>query len=121
MLGIGIDTGGTCTDAVIYDFATKEILGSGKALTTKSNLEIGIANALDTLPQNLVRQAEMIVLSTTLATNACLENKGARAKVLMLGFDENMMDYLKDTYASYGLRDLSRFIVMDAKVEGIYS
>ena len=35
MLGIGIDTGGTCTDAVVYDLDTKEILGAGKALTTK--------------------------------------------------------------------------------------
>ena len=26
-LGIGIDTGGTYTDAVIYDFETKRILG----------------------------------------------------------------------------------------------
>ncbi|MBQ6545292.1 MAG: hydantoinase/oxoprolinase family protein, partial [Lachnospiraceae bacterium] len=87
MLGIGIDTGGTCTDAVIYDFETRTILGSGKALTTKQNLEIGIANALDLLPQELVKNAEMISLSTTLATNACLENKGARAKLLMIGFD----------------------------------
>ena len=46
MIGIGIDTGGTCTDAVIYDFDKREILASGKALTTKQNLEIGIANAL---------------------------------------------------------------------------
>ena len=49
MTGIGIDTGGTCTDAVIYDFETKEILATGKTLTTKENLEIGIANALDQL------------------------------------------------------------------------
>ena len=67
MLGIGIDTGGTCTDAVIYDFETGTVLGNGKALTTKQNLEIGIANALDTLPQELVKQAGNIALSTTLA------------------------------------------------------
>ena len=28
MIGLGIDTGGTCTDAVIYDLDTKEILAS---------------------------------------------------------------------------------------------
>ena len=56
MLGIGIDTGGTCTDAVIYDLNTREILGSGKALTTKSHLETGIANALDCLPENLIKR-----------------------------------------------------------------
>ena len=121
MLGIGIDTGGTCTDAVIYDFETNEILGAGKALTTKSNLEIGIANALDTLPKELVEKAGAIGLSTTLATNACVEDKGARAKLLMIGFDESMMDHLKEIYASYGLKDMTRFVILDAKVEGIYS
>ena len=121
MLGIGIDTGGTCTDAVIYDFEKREILAGGKALTTKQNLEIGIANALDTLPPEMVREAEMVALSTTLATNACVENKGARAKLLMLGFDEGLMDHLKDIYASYGLDDRTKFVIMDAKVERLYS
>ena len=106
MIGIRIDTGGTCTDAVIYDFETNEILGAGKALTTKSNLEIGIANALDTLPAELVKKAGAIGLSTTLATNACVEDKGARAKLLMIGFDESMMEHLKEIYASYGLKDI---------------
>ncbi len=121
MLGIGIDTGGTCTDAVIYDFSTGEILGSGKALTTKSNLEIGIANALDALPSELVEKAESIVLSTTLATNACLENKGARAKLLLLGFQEDMMDHLRELFSAYGMRDMTRFVTMDARPEGIFS
>ena len=60
MIGIGIDTGGTCTDAVIYDFYRGEVLAAGKALTTKQNLEIGIANALDTLPPELVEKAESV-------------------------------------------------------------
>lgn len=121
MLGLGIDTGGTCTDAVIYDFDTGKIVCSGKAQTTRSDLEIGIANAIDTLDQDLVRRVERVALSTTLATNACLENKGARAKLLMLGFYPDLLDHLKEIYASYGLDDMSRFILMDAKVEGLYS
>ena len=51
MIGIGIDTGGTYTDAVVWDMSTKTAVCSGKAPTTKSKLEIGIANALDTLDQ----------------------------------------------------------------------
>ena len=121
MLGIGIDTGGTCTDAVIFDFDTGKVLGSGKALTTKQNLEIGIANALDTLPQELVKQAGNIALSTTLATNACLENKGARAKLLLIGFNQNLMDHLKEVYAAYGMQDMTRFVVIDGKAEGAYT
>ena len=121
MLGIGIDTGGTCTDAVIYDFETGTVLGNGKALTTKQNLEIGIANALDTLPQELVKQAGNIALSTTLATNACLENKGARAKLLLIGFNQNLMDDLKEAFASYGMQDMTRFVVIEGKPEGAYT
>ena len=121
MLGIGIDTGGTCTDAVIYDYDTGKVLGSGKAPTTKQNLEIGIANALDTLPPELVAQAGNIALSTTLATNACLENKGARAKLLLIGFNESLMDGLKEVYANYGMRDMTRFVCIDGKAEGAYT
>ena len=70
MLGIGIDTGGTYTDAVVYNMETKEILCSGKALTTKSRLETGIMEALDMLDPEAVKKAELLALSTTLATNA---------------------------------------------------
>ena len=121
MIGIGIDTGGTCTDAVVYDFETKEILGTGKAMTTKQNLEIGIANALDTLPPELVEKAESIALSTTLATNASLENKGARAKLLLIGFHKGMMAHLQEVFASYGMQDMARFIILEAKSEGVFS
>lgn len=91
-LGIGIDTGGTYTDAVIYNFEDKTILGSAKSLTTKNDLTIGILGAIDGLPADLVRQAEIISLSTTLATNACVEDKGGRAKLIFFGGDKNIID-----------------------------
>ena len=49
-IGIGIDTGGTCTDAVVYQFEKKEILAFGKTPTTKEDLSIGIGKAMDQLP-----------------------------------------------------------------------
>lgn len=86
-LGIGIDTGGTYTDAVIYDFDTKKVLAKGKSPTTHNELATGIVNALDMLPQELVKKAELVSLSTTLATNACVENKGGRARLVLVGTD----------------------------------
>ena len=56
MTGIGIDTGGTCTDAVIYDLDTKQVLASAKSATTHERLEIGIGESLGKLPAGLVRQ-----------------------------------------------------------------
>ena len=121
MIGIGIDTGGTCTDAVIYDLTSKKILATGKTLTTKSNLEIGISNALGLLPEDLVRKAGSIALSTTLATNACVENKGCRAKLLIIGTEPSIIGRLKDVLAEYGINDMSHLIVLDAKAENIFS
>ncbi|MBR3242758.1 MAG: hypothetical protein IKF90_08690 [Parasporobacterium sp.] len=121
MIGIGIDTGGTCTDAVIYDLDTKEILATGKTNTTKSNLEIGIGKALDQLPQDLLMQAESFALSTTLATNACVENKGSRAKLLFIGTNEGMIQQIQEILLQYGIDDLSQLIVLDAKPENMYS
>ena len=34
MIGIGIDTGGTCTDAVVFDITERCILASAKSQTT---------------------------------------------------------------------------------------
>ena len=51
-IGIGIDTGGTSTDAVLLDLDTHAVLDSAKALTTHYDLMTGILNALDGLEPN---------------------------------------------------------------------
>ena len=43
---IGIDTGGTYTDAVIVDMRDRRIVASAKALTTRGDLSIGVTEAL---------------------------------------------------------------------------
>lgn len=97
-IGIGIDTGGTCTDAVVYQFEKKEILAYAKTLTTKEDLSQGIGKALDKLPKELVDQAEVIALSTTLATNACVENKGGRAKLVLFGIEPSTIAQVGEDY-----------------------
>lgn len=110
ILGIGIDTGGTYTDIVIYDFDKKEVVSKGKALTTKENLEIGIGNAIDGLPPSLVKAATVLSLSTTLATNACVENKGGRAKLVLLSTSRKVLDWI-DAKTTYGLKDEDVFCI----------
>lgn len=121
MIAIGIDTGGTCTDAVIYDTDTKAILATGKTLTTKANLEIGIANVLDRLPDEWLNKAESLALSTTLATNACVENKGYRAKLLVIGARQDIIDSLRKELSEHGISDISQLIVIDARPENMFS
>ncbi len=120
MIGIGIDTGGTYTDAVVYDMEEQKVLSAGKALTTKSELEIGIAAALDALDQTYVAQAEMLVLSTTLATNACVENKGSRARLLMIGADPSSIRNQGEVFGAYGFQDADSITYLDGKPENLF-
>ena len=110
-LGIGIDTGGTYTDAVIYDFESQAILGTAKSRTTHNDLTIGILGAIDNLPLPLVQQAEVISLSTTLATNACVENKGGRAKLIFFGGDRKVLEQYG---AQYGLPPVDEICLQDS-------
>lgn len=112
-IGIGIDTGGTYTDAVAYDFDTKQVLSSGKALTTKADLSQGIGAAIDSLDTALVEQARIVSLSTTLATNACVENRGGRAKLVFIGVDRNVVAKVGH---KYGLDDPACLCFVDCDV-----
>ena len=73
---LGIDTGGTYTDAAVCREVSGHLtlLESAKSRTTKENLTIGIRNAVEKLKPDLLKQISRVSLSTTLATNACVEN-----------------------------------------------
>ncbi|KIR02034.1 N-methylhydantoinase (ATP-hydrolyzing) [Lachnospiraceae bacterium TWA4] len=105
-IGIGIDTGGTCTDAVIYDFDDRKVLAHAKSLTTKEDLTIGILNSLNQLPIELVKKATHVSLSTTLATNACVEGKGGRAKLILYGADEEYVFRVGASNGDFSKEDL---------------
>ncbi|MGI6113136.1 MAG: hydantoinase/oxoprolinase family protein, partial [Mahellales bacterium] len=99
-LGLGIDTGGTYTDAVIYDFDKEEVLDGNKALTTKEDLNIGINEVLSKFSDDMLAKVQLVSLSTTLATNACVENKGGRGLLILMGYDH---DILREYGHKYGL------------------
>lgn len=82
MIALGIDTGGTYTDSAIVDISSKEILDTGKKLTTRQDFTEGILNAIDHFDQDLLRKIELVSISTTLATNAMVEGK--RSEVLTI-------------------------------------
>lgn len=112
MIGIGIDTGGTCTDVVVYDRQTDEILFSAKAQTTRHNLKIGICDALRKIPQKLRKRADYVALSTTMATNACVENEGGRAGLILIGAHPKVV---AQNGASYGLPPIDRICLLPGK------
>jgi N-methylhydantoinase A/oxoprolinase/acetone carboxylase beta subunit len=83
-IGLGIDAGGTYTDAVIYDLEKNITLFKGKSLTTKWDFTIGINKALKKLDQEHLLQVELVSLSTTLATNAIVENEGQKVGMILM-------------------------------------
>ncbi len=91
MIRLGIDTGGTYTDAVVIDTDSLEVLAKAKALTTKEDLARGIIAAMDGIPHEILALADHVALSTTLATNACVEGKGGRAKLIIVGTTDEIL------------------------------
>jgi N-methylhydantoinase A/oxoprolinase/acetone carboxylase beta subunit len=95
-LWLGLDTGGTFTDAVLLADG-RRVVASAKALTTPWNLAIGIGQAiravLGELPSTAGRgDVGLVSVSTTLATNAVVENRFSAVCTLLIGFDEAMIE-----------------------------
>jgi|GEM_PF-3155014 len=91
---LGIDTGGTYTDAVIFSHADG-VQAKAKSLTTKHDLSIGISGAVDAVLdafETPISGIKLVSMSTTLATNALVEGKGGSAGLVMIGFDQQDME-----------------------------
>lgn len=110
-LVLGIDTGGTYTDAIILRDEI-DVIASAKSLTTRHDLAIGIGAAVqEVLFQSGIAPLEiaMASLSTTLATNALVEGQGERVALVYIGFRAGDLD-------RHGLGDALRgdpFLEMD--------
>ncbi len=93
---IGIDTGGTFTDAALLG-VEGDVVASAKSPTTHGDLIVGVSAALHEVTQDAARlgiHQELITsvaLSTTLATNAMVESTGGGAALVVAGFDDASM------------------------------
>jgi len=92
---LGIDTGGTYTDAVLWaeglSGAQGNLIAKAKALTTRHDLAVGISGAVDRVIQEAgidPASIKLASMSTTLATNALVEGQGGRVALVMIGFSE---------------------------------
>ncbi len=87
---LGVDTGGTYTDAVLIE-DEKRVVASAKALTTRHDLAVGVGAAIDAvMAESGATHADiaMVSLSTTLATNALVEGQGGRVGLVFIGFSK---------------------------------
>lgn len=85
-LVLGIDTGGTYTDGVVFDRAKRELVAKAKSRTTHNDLSKGISRCIEAIPFDDFGEIEVVSLSTTLATNAIVEGGGCEVGLLMIGF-----------------------------------
>lgn len=85
--GLGIDTGGTYTDSVIVDLGVGKVLSKSKALTTRSDLTLGISESIGRLDASLLEDVRLVSVSSTLATNSIVEGKGCRVGLILVGTD----------------------------------
>lgn len=97
-LFLGIDTGGTYTDAVLWSDGgggKGTVHAKAKSLTTRHDLAVGISGAVDAVLQGAgtdPASIKLVSMSTTLATNALVEGQGGRVALVMIGFSEPDLD-----------------------------
>ena len=89
---VGIDTGGTYTDAVLLDYHSRKVLAFNKTLTTHDNLTRGVSKALNGLQIEETVNIKLVGVSSTLATNSIAEGKERTAGLLLIGYDRDLID-----------------------------
>ena len=87
---LGLDTGGTYTDAVLVD-TDNVVISAAKSPTTHDDLVIGLRGAANQVVASSADGARisLVSLSTTLATNALVEGRGQSVCLILIGFDES--------------------------------
>ncbi len=94
-LWLGLDTGGTYTDAVVLA-PSGAVAATAKVLTTRHDLALGIGAAIRAVVAALpaggsVADIELVSVSTTLATNAVVENQRRPVCALLVGYEPSML------------------------------
>lgn len=99
---MAVDVGGTFTDVVLLDGEQRY---TSKTLTTTTEPEQGVLQGIEEnlkLAGRTLHDVDLLILGTTLATNALIERKGARtALITTQGFRDLVEIGLEDRFAQY--------------------
>lgn len=79
---LGIDVGGTFTDAVAYDRVDGSLLAALKVPSTPLDPGTAVLEALDKISASLDIQGAAVCHGTTVGTNTLLERRGARTALI---------------------------------------
>lgn len=117
---LGIDVGGTFTDAVIID--GENVVSWAKRRTTKDNLMNGITEALGAVLVDIdSAQIEQVTLSTTVVTNTIVEHKEQPVDLYVVAGPGRNVDDIFPVRPVYlkGYTDHRGIVVESTKCEGI--
>lgn len=95
---IGIDTGGTFTDGVLLDYGSRKVVSAAKSLTTRDDLKRGVIKVLKKLNLQADCSIKLVGISSTLATNSVAEGKARKVALLLIGYDQELVE-------NYGLTE----------------
>lgn len=100
---LGIDVGGTHTDAVLVE--NLQLISKAKVITNQDNIMASLLEAAEKLIPDNTGQIERIVLSTTISTNAIVQNKTNRVAMVLFcgpGLSAATLDLGQDVFVAQG-------------------
>src|ERR1700744_3952419 len=86
---IGIDVGGTFTDAIVFDSVEKRFLAAFKIPSTPSDPGNAVVLAVKKIAQSFDVGGSIVFHGTTVGTNTLIERKGSKtALIATQGFSD---------------------------------
>jgi N-methylhydantoinase A len=105
MKRIGVDTGGTFTDSVIWD-EEKGLVGSAKASSNKADPAGAVLAAITKLDGAAGTDVRYLIHGTTVATNATLERSGPRIGMICTAGFRDVLEIARLTRSPEEIYDL---------------
>lgn len=126
---LSIDAGGTYTDGVLLDRASKNVLVKAKVPTTHGNLITGIRNCMHnliTLFESTTKSfkpetIDFVTLSTTLATNAMVEGYGGRVGLFLVGRELDITLPVEEIFFIEGGHDINGKPIASLNIDKVRS
>src|SRR6516162_3576951 len=105
MKRIGVDTGGTFTDSVIWD-EDKGLVGSAKTSSNKADPAGAVLAAITKLDDAVGTDVRYLIHGTTVATNATLERSGPRIGMICTAGFRDVLEIARLTRTPQEIYDL---------------
>lgn len=113
---LGIDVGGTHTDAVVVE--NLKLISKAKVLTNQDNIMASLLEAAEMLVPGNIGQIERVVLSTTISTNAIVQNKINRVAMVLFcgpGLSPETLNLGQDAFFAQGYMNHRGIVVKNLK------